>query len=250
MVAAGIAAFVRHHSDAASHAASEILVPVAGDAQIVRIAHRNGGRAADICVGRLGRGVDAAARRAAAEGRSGWSLEDFDLAVVERVARVDAEVAQAVGEDVVLGRDAADEELVAAHDAAFTDLRGDAGHVAQGLLERGDALLLQDLAGDDVHGLRNFLDVDGRESRSDAAAVHIDAVTLRIEAVDACLLRLVSGRRGGRRISGGLGMRRETGGGQHQRHRGARSQPARAGKPGRSEFLRHTITPTSLCDCE
>ena len=34
------------------------------------------------------------------------------------------------GEDVVLGRQTADEELVAAHDAAFTDLRCDAGHVA------------------------------------------------------------------------------------------------------------------------
>ena len=202
VVAAGIAAFVRHHCDAAGHAVSEILVPVAGDAQVVRIACRDLRRASGFGVRRLGRGVDAAASRAATERGCRGALEHFDLAVVERVARVDAEVAQAVGEDVVLRRDAADEELVAAHDAAFTDLRGDARHVAQRLFKRGDALLLQDLAGDDVHGLRRVLRIDGGDRSDDTAAKNVDAIPLALLFIPRGRLRLVSGRDFGRRRIG------------------------------------------------
>ena len=64
-----------------------------------------------------------------------------------------------VGEDVVLGGLAPDEELVAIEDAAFADRRRDARDIAQRLFERGDAALLQDLCGNRGDNLRR---VDNR----------------------------------------------------------------------------------------
>jgi hypothetical protein len=225
---------MEHDGDARAHAVAQRLVPVAGEAGVVALADGDAGRAAAFAIGRLGRGVDAAAGGAAAEGRAGRSLEHFDLAIVERVARVDAEVAQAVGEDVVLGGDAADEELVAAHHPAFADLGGDARHVAQRLFERGHALLFQRLARDHVDDLGGVLRVDGRNRGLNAAAEDVDAVALASFLIagggGGAGLRVVSGSglvvRGGDRVfrgsvfRGGLGEGwRQACGGEHEGER-------------------------------
>ena len=107
--------------------------------------------------GRLGDGVDRPARGAAAEHGARGPLQHLDLLVVEAVARVDAEVAQAVDVDVVVGVLAADLELVARQGAALADGDGDARHVAQALLQGGDVLLADELLRHDVDHLRRVL---------------------------------------------------------------------------------------------
>ena len=103
--------------------------------------------------GSLGLLVDDAAGGAAAELDAGWAFEDFDLLVVEGVAIVGAEVADAVEEDVVAGGEAADGEVVALG-AELARGHGYAGDVAEGVAEGGVLLLLEDELGDDGDGLR------------------------------------------------------------------------------------------------
>src|SRR6185369_15565311 len=109
-------------------------------------------------LGALGDGVDRPARRAAAEHGAGRALQDLDLLVVEAVTGIGPEVPQAVDIDIVLGVEAADLELIAVERAALADGDGDAGNIAQGLLQAGDALGLELCGVDDADGLRRVLD--------------------------------------------------------------------------------------------
>ena len=71
-------------------------------------------------------------------------LRDLDLLDVERIARVAAEVADAVDEHVGPRAEAADRHLIAGRHAAFAGLERDAGDVAQHVAQRRRALLLDD----------------------------------------------------------------------------------------------------------
>jgi hypothetical protein len=151
-----------HEVDAESARLAELQVHIADEAAKRAVADR--ARARDVAVEhrhfRLG--VDAAASRAATEQKSGRTFQHLDGFVVEAVACVDAEVTKPVDIDVVLGVEAADTELVAVERAApFADRERDPGDIPQRLIERGDGLLLQDLAGDHIDGLRRVLDRPG-----------------------------------------------------------------------------------------
>ncbi len=80
-------------------------------------------------------------------------MQNRDLLHIERVAIVAAEVAHAVEEDIVAGGEASDGEVVALC-AAFARGDADAGHVAQGIAQCGRSLVLDDVLGNDIDGLR------------------------------------------------------------------------------------------------
>ena len=88
--------------------------------------------------------IDRAARRSTARDGRRRSLRDLDLLDVERVARVAAEIANAVDEHVGPRAEAADRHLVAGRHAAFPGLERDAGDVPQHVAQRRRALLLDD----------------------------------------------------------------------------------------------------------
>ena len=80
-------------------------------------------------------------------------MQDRDLLHVKRVAIVASEVAHPVEENVISGGESAHREVVALG-AAFARGDTDAGHVAQGIAQGGRALVLDDVLGNDVDGLR------------------------------------------------------------------------------------------------
>ena len=113
---------------------------------------------------------DATTDRTGAQRIARGPLQHRDVLIGEGIALVGAEVAQPVHVDVVLRREAADAELVAGDAAiALAGRYGDAGNVAQRLIEGGDVLLFQHLAGDDVDGLRRVLHRAGQAADRGAA---------------------------------------------------------------------------------
>ncbi len=74
---------------------------------------------------------------------------------VERIAVVTAKVAHAVEEDIVAGGEAANGEVVALR-ATFACGQTDAGNIAQRIAQRGRALVLNNVLGNDVDGLRSL----------------------------------------------------------------------------------------------
>ena len=80
-------------------------------------------------------------------------MQDRDFLHVKRIAIVAAEVAHAVEENVIAGGESSHREVVALG-AAFSRGDADAGHIAQGIAQRGRALVLNDVLGNDVDGLR------------------------------------------------------------------------------------------------
>lgn len=109
----------------------------------------------------------------------GWTLQNFDLLDIERIARVAAEIPHPVEIKVIAGREAAKREIVALR-SRLASAQADAGHIAKRLAGGGDGdvLILQQLLRDHVDGLRHIDQrfgqfVEGREigliARSDAA---------------------------------------------------------------------------------
>ena len=92
-------------------------------------------------------------------------LSTCTSSIIETVAGIGGEVAQAVEIDVILGVEAVDLELVARQRAAFADGDGDAGHVAQRLAQGGGGLFLHGLGIDHVDRLRRVLDRGARHRR-------------------------------------------------------------------------------------
>ena len=97
--------------------------------------------------------VDDAAGGAATELHAGGAFEDLDLVIVEAVAVVAAEVADAVKEDVVAGGEAADGEVVPLG-PGFAGGDGDAGTLRTRVLQGAVLLGLEDKGWDDGDGLR------------------------------------------------------------------------------------------------
>ena len=73
--------------------------------------------------------------------------------VIERVAGIEAGVAQTIEEIIVAGRKTAQIDQVAMR-AAFAGVQGDARHVLQRVLKIGDALLLDHFGRDHIDDLR------------------------------------------------------------------------------------------------
>ena len=117
----------------------EGIVEVGGGADMIAIAAFDRRGIAVLQERRLGDGVDGAAGGAAAEHQAGRALQHLHFLIIEAVAGIGAEIAQAVEIDVVLGVEAADLELVAGQGAAFADGDGDARHIAQRIAQGGGA---------------------------------------------------------------------------------------------------------------
>ena len=92
---------------------------------------------------------------ASAEGYRRWALQDRDLLHVKRIAIVAAKVPHAIEENIVSGSEAADGQVVALG-AALSGGDADAGNIAQRIPQRGCALVLNDVLGNDVDRLRSF----------------------------------------------------------------------------------------------
>ncbi len=99
--------------------------------------------------------IDHAAGGTAAEGDRRRALQDRDFLHVEGIAIVAAEVPHAIEENVVARGKAADSQIVALG-SAFSRGQADAGNIAQSVPQRGRALVLNDVLGNDVDGLRSF----------------------------------------------------------------------------------------------
>ena len=100
----------------------------------------------------LGFLIDYAAGGTAAEGDRRRALQHRDFLHIEGIAIIASEVAHAIEENVVARGEAADGQIVALR-SAFSRGQADAGNVAQGIAQRGRALVLDDVLGNDVDGL-------------------------------------------------------------------------------------------------
>ncbi len=186
---------------------TQLVVHVDRAAIVVGAAAGNLGGGLVAHVGGLGDDVDHPSGGAPAEQGARRPLQYLHLLVVEGIPGVDAEVAQAIEVDVVLGFLAADAELVAVQRAALADGDGDARHIAQRLLEGDDLLLLQLQAGDDVGRLGCVLQCGGL-CREAGAAVEASGTGGHHHPADFL------GRRIGRQLHRGvarLGLNPETG---------------------------------------
>ncbi len=105
--------------------------------------------------------VDGAARRAAPEQHGRGTIDDLRRLQIEAVARVDGGVPDAIEEEVVERREAANVDRVPPR-GALSCVEGDAGNVLQSLLEPSVGLLLDELAAHDGDRLRNVLHVLGQ----------------------------------------------------------------------------------------
>ncbi len=122
-------------------------------------------------VGFLQGAVQQAAASAAAEDQRARTFEHLDALRVVEIAEELHIVAKAVDEEVRARVDAADDELVA---VAFALMRNDARHVAHGVVDALEALVLDEVLGQHADRLRN---VDQRRVGlgRDRGAVGIDA---------------------------------------------------------------------------
>ena len=90
--------------------------------------------------------VDRAADIAAPGERGSRAFGDLDALHVERVAEIIADIAHAIDQHVLAGREAAHREgIAAARRVALAGLNADAGDVAQRIAQRPPPLLLQHL---------------------------------------------------------------------------------------------------------
>ena len=231
VVATGHVAVLPHRVEAQRQAAGQRLAPVGRAAALIIGAA--GERAGDRIVqgGALADHVDRAGRRAAAVVGARRSFLDLDLIDVEHIARNRTQVAHAVDEDAAGAVEAAHVDGVAGVGAAvFAGIeRAHAGRVAQRLGQGGGALLVEQVAGDHLDGLRRVLQRLGELGRGhglglDTRAVHIDLVqgarvaavmTLAIVLVPVVVALLVGGR--ARRVDP---VGRQGGARQGQRQRG------------------------------
>ncbi|MNV28573.1 hypothetical protein D3C71_1197680 [compost metagenome] len=159
MVAARLVAVLPHRVDAQRAGRTQRLVPVTGGASLLVAAQRNAGRRRVLQIGLLADQIDRAGRCGAAIVGAGRALGHFHLFDIEHIARDRAKVAHAVYEQAVGGVEAAHEQCVAGGGVAvFTGIEGaDAGAVAQCLGQGGGTLLVEQVAGDDLDGLRGVL---------------------------------------------------------------------------------------------
>jgi hypothetical protein len=139
---------------AEGRAVGQLPVQVGGRAVVVVGAGRQAHLAAVMQAGLLADLVDHAAGGAAAEEHRRRALEHLHRLQREDIAAVLAAVAHAVEVDVGAGREAAQVDVVADH-AALAGAQGDAGHVAQRVLQRGGRLRVEHLAVQHGDGLRH-----------------------------------------------------------------------------------------------
>ena len=90
------------------------------------------------------------------------ALEDFDLLQAEDIASVPARITHAVTIEVVPGGKAANIDIIALG-TAFARVKRDTRYVSQRLNDSIGALVLDELLGDDVDGLRGILE-SGRQA--------------------------------------------------------------------------------------
>ena len=184
VVAAGHVAVLPHRVDAQRAAGAEGLVPVGGGAALAVDAGRHGARDAVAQVRLLGHHVDRTGRRGTAGVGAGRALQHFHPVGVEHVAGHRTQVAHAVHEEAARGVEAAHVDGVAgAGVAVLAGVEGaHARAVAQRLGQRGGALLVEQVAGDHLHGLRRVLQRLGVLGRGGDVflvgllAVHVDPV--------------------------------------------------------------------------
>src|SRR5581483_9433108 len=99
--------------------------------------------------------IDDAARRPAAKLNARWSFERVYLLVVEGIAIVAAEVANAVEKKIVARGETANREVVALR-TGLARGQADAGNIAQRVAEGGNAFVLHDKLRNHAHALRGF----------------------------------------------------------------------------------------------
>ncbi len=141
------------HIEADGDAVIDLMVHIDGGADIGVRPDRRRAVGEVVGLGALGAQIDAAAARAAAAIGRVRPLDDFHLLQIEHLAGLAAAVADAIDEDVVARGLAADERTVGQGLAALARAKGDAGRVAQDVLQRGGAGLLNDPLRDDGDGL-------------------------------------------------------------------------------------------------
>jgi hypothetical protein len=154
-----------HQVQAHGAGVAQLIIQVGGGAGVIAVASRDIENSGIAQMGRLGSGIDGAAAGAATEHQPGRAFQDLHLFIIETVAGIGREVAQAIQIDIVLGVEAVDLELVARQRAAFADRDGDARDILQGIAQGGDGLLFHGLAGDHADRLGRVLDRNARHGR-------------------------------------------------------------------------------------
>ncbi|VUM21011.1 hypothetical protein PGKDCPLP_03675 [Stenotrophomonas maltophilia] len=184
VVAAGLVAVLPHAVDAQRAGGAQRLVPVGGGAALLVAAQRNAGRRRVLQVGLLADKVDRAGRRRTAIVGAGRPLGYFHLFDVEHIARDRAQVAHTVHIQAVGGVEAAHEQRIAGgRVAVLAGIEGaHAGAVAQRLGEGRGTLLVEQVAGNHLDGLRRVLQALGELRRGHLVGfvapggVHVDLV--------------------------------------------------------------------------
>ncbi|MNV05888.1 hypothetical protein D3C71_962420 [compost metagenome] len=159
VVAAGDIAVLPHGIDAQRGGGAQSLVPVAGRTLLAVNAGRNGAGHRVTQVGLFADHVDRAGGGGAADVGAGRAFHHFNLLGVEHVARDRTQVADAVHQDAARAVETAHVHgVTGAGVAVFTGIEGaDAGGVAQRFGQGGGALLVEQIAGDHLDGLRGVL---------------------------------------------------------------------------------------------
>ncbi len=181
-------------------------------------------------IGGLADPVDHATATAAPENQRIGAFQHFDAVDIVQGAVILRIVAQAVEIEVGSAFLTPDEDFVA---MAFAAFQAHAGHIAQGLAQLGDGLVVDLVAGDDGDGLRH---VDERGGGLGGAAAVVGAVAiLRAGDDDVCRQIIAFGvERGGGICEGG------------SRHHHQGESQCRGGEvAGHGDFLRMIL---KLCE--
>ncbi len=136
-VAAGDVRLVLHQVQAGGDAITQHVVGVHGAACVAVGTDAHAGAGFVLQLRRLAHQVQAATTGVTAAVGRARALDHFHLLQVEDLARLRADVAQAVDEDVALRIEATDEGAVTGRVAAFAGTEGDARHHAQRILQIG-----------------------------------------------------------------------------------------------------------------
>ncbi|MNU78991.1 hypothetical protein D3C71_685950 [compost metagenome] len=169
VVAAGLVVVLPHGIEPQRAGSTQGLVPVGGGARLAVGTGRDGAGHRVMQGGLLAHHVDRAGGGRAAVVGTGRSLGHFHLFGIEHIARDRADVAHAIHEDAA-GR------VEAAHENAVTGVgvavlahieRSHARAVAQCIGQRGGTLLVEQVGGDHLDGLRRVLQRLGELGRGD-----------------------------------------------------------------------------------
>ena len=203
-VAAGDFGCVRHRIDAQRGAGAELRerpIVVGRDAPRLVVAAVDAHRRQRLERGPLRPLIDHTAGRAAAEDRGRRALQHLDRLDVERVARIAAEVAHAVQEQVVARVEAADVRIVALP-AELAGAERDAGHGAQRVVERDGGAVVEQLLRDLDDRLRRIAQrFRELEERAFADAITRVLLVLYDDLLDVAAAAVGRGARRSRRLS-------------------------------------------------